>query len=205
MATPAPSRSIVSSIISSAVSAAVNGTVSRTANATMSSQLASSLVNATSTAIAAIPTATPLPVDTAGQEASHTLDTRVTAAFGILGAFCILTGIALLFTGSAYRRRVESRSTLTYSNCLYLCRLSVFLVTCATFAIIVLSLILHFGIEGQIHLPSQGVIVGYLFACLAAGTVAGLGAVVFHRGAKIVVPTVAGFRTSITSHSETIR
>ena len=63
-------------------------------------------------------------------------------------------------------------------------------------AIVTMALILHFGIERQIDPPRGGIRVAFVVAALAAGTICGLGAAIFHRGAKIVIAPVAGFRKS---------
>lgn len=75
-------------------------------------------------------------------------------------------------------------------------RLTCFIVTSYALALVTMALILHFGIERQIDPPRAGIRVAFVVASLAAGTICGLGAAIFHRGAKIVIAPVAGFRKS---------
>lgn len=63
-------------------------------------------------------------------------------------------------------------------------------------AIVTMALILHFGVEKQVDPPRSGIRVAFVIASLAAGAVCGLGAAIFHRGVKIVIAPVAGFRES---------
>lgn len=61
-------------------------------------------------------------------------------------------------------------------------------------AIVTMALILHFGIEKQIDPPRSGIRVAFVVASLAGGTICGMAAAIFHRGAKIIIAPVAGFR-----------
>ncbi|GAA6062458.1 hypothetical protein JCM10212_005361 [Sporobolomyces blumeae] len=139
----------------------------------VASAFSTALPSANRTLVTASPAATASASSTK-QPGPPTLDTRIDATFGVLGALLIFSGLAIGTVGAYYRRTALFVSG-SYAGTL-----------------VVGVLIVHFALVGRQSAPRSTTRGLFLLASLVAGLVSGAFCFLFRRGGELVQASLAG-------------